>query len=77
MNQPRRFTFSLSRMLLAVAAVAVVLAVGRWRDAARVLGSFERLQEVTDIPMHSNTPTYERAKVVLKSKLGEVEFEPA
>ncbi len=33
MNQPRRLTFSLSRMLLAVAAIAVVLAVGRWRDA--------------------------------------------
>ena len=33
MNQPRRLTFSLSRMLLAVAAIAAVLAVGRWRDA--------------------------------------------
>jgi uncharacterized membrane protein YjjP (DUF1212 family) len=32
MSQPRRFTFSLLRMLLSMAAIAAVLAIGRWMD---------------------------------------------
>ncbi len=33
MNQPPRLTFTLLRMLLSMAAIGAVLAVGRWRDA--------------------------------------------
>jgi predicted ATPase/DNA-binding CsgD family transcriptional regulator len=50
---------------------------GRWKDAASVLGTYERLQEVTGVPFHHNSATYKRATTTLKSMLGSIEFERA
>jgi non-specific serine/threonine protein kinase len=50
---------------------------GQWQAAARLLGSYERLQEVTGIPFHSNMATYDQTIATLTSKLGPAEFERA
>jgi non-specific serine/threonine protein kinase len=49
--------------------------VGQWQAAARLLGSYERLQEVTGSPFHNNMATYDQTIATLKSKLGPAEFD--
>lgn len=55
----------------------VDLEAGRWQDATRLLGSYERLQEVTGVPFHSHMASYDQATAVLKSKLSPAEFDRA
>jgi DNA-binding CsgD family transcriptional regulator/tetratricopeptide (TPR) repeat protein len=53
----------------------VDLETGRWQDATRLLGCYERLQEVTGVPFHRHMASYDQATAVLKSKLGPTEFD--
>jgi predicted ATPase/DNA-binding CsgD family transcriptional regulator len=48
---------------------------GQWQVAARLLGSYERLQEIAGSPFHSNMATFEQTTATLKSKLGPAEFD--
>ncbi len=59
------------------ALALVYVKAGRWQEATRLLGSYDRFREVTGVPFHRNMATYGQATEMLRSRLGPAEFERA